>query len=453
MGHGMCLTYNKQAPLSGPNGRATSDDKAIGALAWKLLKSFDIPPHELRGLGVQIQKLEPNNATSAPEPGQARLPFQPKAISVQSVVQDEDTPEIAVQPASPPRADDPVSVGGQQEEGTVQPIRAPTTEPDLPSFSQVDMSVFQALPTQIRGELEAEYKRRSASPAVTVADAAVMAGGPTKPTASGGVATANLGRITRQLAPRAPGTTKPMISPTKNRFLSIHTTSRAGPSGVRVKSEELKQLGIDPEVFALLPIEIQREELANARALKNNRARPVKPIKPIKAPKFVPKIPRSPTTHPPRRPPPKAKFDDHPVLRLPKATPTAGDGDVKDRVWDGDEVQRLVSEWVREFEEYAPHDRDVKNLAKFLQRCIEIGGVVGMDTVTGVMTWWAIQLRRRWTGLEHVEVDEDEDLYGYPEELTTEEMNGRAWWAAYREVKDVLDRAARKRFGGSLSFI
>ena len=43
----------------------------------------------------------------------------------------------------------------------------PSYKFDLPSFSQVDMSVLEALPRELRGELENEYKRRSASPFVS----------------------------------------------------------------------------------------------------------------------------------------------------------------------------------------------------------------------------------------------------------------------------------------------
>lgn len=444
MGHGMCLTFNRQSPLAGANGRATSNDEVIGAQAWKLLKSFNIPPHELRGLGIQIQKLEPNNATAAPEPGQARLPFKPKEVPPAQDAEgiEDDVPDITIQPVSsqPQPVDEDTSNMGR-----------PPPEPDLPSFSQVDMSVFDALPTQIRGELEAEYKRRSTSPAVTGPEPHPDAGPFNKPINTNATATtANLSRITRQLAPRAPGTTKPILSPTKNRLFGIPTIPRAGPSGVRVKPEELKQLGFDPDVFASLPIDIQREELANARALKNGLLRPVKPVKPLKAQKVVPKIWRSPTTHPPRRPPPKAKFDEHPMLMTQRSAADEGE-DGKARVWEAEDVQALVGEWVREFEDYAPHNRDVDNVAKFLLRCVESGGTTGLERAVDVMRWWAVQVRRRWAASENVDVDEDEDLYGYPDELSVEEMNGRAWWSAYRQVKDILDRAVRKRFGGSLS--
>ncbi|KAI6123176.1 hypothetical protein EDD16DRAFT_1691566 [Pisolithus croceorrhizus] len=58
LGHGICETFNKQTALSDIHGQATSDSKDIGDHAWKLLKSFNFDPTELRGVGIQIQKLE-----------------------------------------------------------------------------------------------------------------------------------------------------------------------------------------------------------------------------------------------------------------------------------------------------------------------------------------------------------------------------------------------------------
>ena len=58
MGHGICDAHNKQMPLIAPGGRATSDEKVIGEHAWRMLKSFNFDPKELRGISIQIQKLE-----------------------------------------------------------------------------------------------------------------------------------------------------------------------------------------------------------------------------------------------------------------------------------------------------------------------------------------------------------------------------------------------------------
>ena len=71
----MCEAHNKQMPLIAPGGRATSDDKVIGEHAWRMLKSFNFDPKELRGVAIQIQKLEKASGPQDSDFGQALLPF------------------------------------------------------------------------------------------------------------------------------------------------------------------------------------------------------------------------------------------------------------------------------------------------------------------------------------------------------------------------------------------
>ncbi|KAI0062098.1 DNA repair protein [Artomyces pyxidatus] len=451
MGHGLCLTYSKQSPLVGPNGRATDDEKAIGVLSWKLLKSFEIPPHELRGLGIQIQKLEDATAPAA-EPGQARLPFKripspskAEASSRKTVAQTTSVapqvPKIVLQTASPGRDTDVVDVHKSV---------TPAPHLDLPSFSQVDMSVFDALPEDVRKELEAEYKRRSASPAVQIA--------PPRPPPPvlpiprirvKGVKKVNFERITRQLAPRS----KPLISPTKSRLFGGPGRTTAGPSKVHVREEELRKLDIDPTVFAELPVRVQREQLALARGLRTRPSqrptRPKKPLRPLQrlAGKWA--KPRGPHEFIPPPPPPKARFISPPVLRQP--APKGAGGTLK--FWEGADVQRLLGEWVDGFREHAPHARDVEYFGKYLVRCVETD--VGLERAVTVMRWWGVLLRRGWGVWEHevaVPESDEEDEGSQHERRVTSAVIGLAWWNAYRDIKQRMNEVARKRFGGSLSF-
>ena len=57
MGHGCCIVYTKQTSLP----RLTRDALLIGQKAWMLLKSFSFDPTDLRGVGIQITKLENDN--------------------------------------------------------------------------------------------------------------------------------------------------------------------------------------------------------------------------------------------------------------------------------------------------------------------------------------------------------------------------------------------------------
>ncbi|KAJ3911081.1 hypothetical protein F5877DRAFT_86503 [Lentinula edodes] len=153
--HGSCNAFNKQIALSEPGGRpiATSDELSIVDHAWRLLKSSDFDPKELRVLGIQIQKLEPKAASNAnshysDNQGQGMLPYLKNKFG-----RDDTT-------NSNSRSAHPVYTAGLDVSRRDEPK-------DLPSFSQVDHSTFNALPQEIKQELESEYRSRSISPFVS----------------------------------------------------------------------------------------------------------------------------------------------------------------------------------------------------------------------------------------------------------------------------------------------
>ena len=77
LGHGKCDTFNKSIVL----GVATNDKAIIGKEAISVLRSYGFSPGELRGLGVQMQKLEPlrpapATMSTAVDSSQRRLQFK-----------------------------------------------------------------------------------------------------------------------------------------------------------------------------------------------------------------------------------------------------------------------------------------------------------------------------------------------------------------------------------------
>ncbi|KAG8169802.1 hypothetical protein KVR01_000547 [Diaporthe batatas] len=71
LGHGKCDTFNKSTSF----GVATYDADKIGKEAVSILRSFKFSPGDLRGLGVQMQRLEPIKPSAAPDGSQKRLDF------------------------------------------------------------------------------------------------------------------------------------------------------------------------------------------------------------------------------------------------------------------------------------------------------------------------------------------------------------------------------------------
>ncbi|CDO71905.1 hypothetical protein BN946_scf184940.g52 [Trametes cinnabarina] len=453
LGHGLCEAHNKQTPLIAPGGRATSDEKVIGEHAWRLMKSFNFNPRDLRGIGIQIQKLEKASTVQETELGQAILPFKPLDASSRGMQETtskgstatevgdtkkgdrERAPAIAVQPPSQDDDDD--------DEVQVVEQRPPTdrvrTEHDLPSFSQLDMSVFEALPDDVRKELEAEYQRRSTTPG-SVAGPAPKAQSPSpapEPEKKSNLVVkgTNVKRITRQLAPRS----RPLISPTTKLF-----AKRVYTSSVKVTNNELRKYGIDPDVFAALPPEMQREQLAAHRApgvtLYTTERKILKPTtrhgkRSSKSPAIVFRPP----------PAPKAVYIEPPTLKQ-----QGKERGEKLYFSETDDVQRVIESWVAGFKEHPPNQRDVDYFAKFLVQCVDGGrsSDTGVERAVAVAKWWLVLLRRHFGAWENAATSDEceEQRRGH-----TAESVGRAWWKAFREVKARMDEAARRKFGGCLS--
>ncbi|KIW62888.1 hypothetical protein PV04_09780 [Phialophora macrospora] len=194
LGHGKCDTFNKSVVLK----VATNDGAVIGKEAISILRGYNFPPGELRGLGVQMQKLEPLKPSTAGTGGfvdgsQRRLQFKkPEFRAPTSPVPAE---QATVSSARTPRLTDTVDPieevptpekpkggaaipGAADAEPTLDEVDAPQkplnvsgTQFILPS--QIDPAVLAELPAEIRNQLAPKQKSildivnqsvRSASP-------------------------------------------------------------------------------------------------------------------------------------------------------------------------------------------------------------------------------------------------------------------------------------------------
>ena len=441
MGHGPCDLFNKQTSLIGPGGRPTNDDQVIGDHAWRILKSFNFDPKELRGIGIQVQKLETNSVSSNTSLGQVVLPFRAQpSINAAKGSTSKDThhkPEIVAQPPS-------------QEDIIMNDPVKPLHTFDLPSFSQVDMSVLQALPRELREELENEYRRRSTSPFVSGVLAANNAShqviaAPVQPLNNNRQSVGpsvfsqkpksetNYKRITRQLAPR-----KGAVSPTKTTLNYAWALQKKNKRTVSINEVKLKDLGLDPEVFAVLPIKVQREQLVMARLIKAKGSLPEPPAerKILKAPKA--QLPAGFVTY--RAPNPKARHVQPPFLRQRGKRKNE-----KLYFTETDDIQRIVETWLTTYKHWAPKEKDVEFLSKYLLQSVDRSKAtdVGVERAVAVMKWWLVLSRRFWPASEYLE---EEDLVS-----SQRDPVGEAWWDAFRRVKDGMDAITRKRFGGRLS--
>lgn len=172
LGHGKCDTHNKSLLL----GVATNAKEVLAKEAVAILRGFGFSPGELRGIGIQMTKLEPmKTATDGSlQSSQRKLQFKvgsaepARAARVPQVAEEDpiqDDPETPRKTKAP--SDDDHIAFGAEELNVSTPSRRPLnmlgTQFIMPS--QVDPKVLAELPEDIRSKLLRQTRQSSPTPA------------------------------------------------------------------------------------------------------------------------------------------------------------------------------------------------------------------------------------------------------------------------------------------------
>lgn len=184
LGHGKCDTFNKSVSF----GVATNNGEVIGKEAVAILRSYKFSPGDLRGLGIQMTKLEPLKPSAAQQGSQKKLSFGAAAISSAKKRKAEaidDEPQSPAEHRSFTERDerDPISAdpltprkpkvhpalhlarAGEADEKAKTPLNVKGTQFLMPS--QLDPAVLAELPEDIRttivNQMKAQPSRRTDS--------------------------------------------------------------------------------------------------------------------------------------------------------------------------------------------------------------------------------------------------------------------------------------------------
>lgn len=409
LGHGKCDTYNKSMQL----GVATNEASIISKEAIAMMKSFNISPGELRGIGVQMQKLDPlkSGPDGVADGSQRRLPFktgQPSKPAAPAIVEEkpvEDAiqddpktpqkqriadlnhPSVNIKPinASTPtkrqlntlgtqfvlptqvdpsvlaelpediraklakhvKSTGPADLVQPAELNSKPPLRAHSPAIALPTQSQLDPSILNALPEDVRAEVLGFYKgsRKQGGQALL----------PQSP------------RKTRTLPPikqpvrrkRGGGlfsgrarNTSDISTLTQANFVARPASKHLQDEGATTTDTEGEREELDPEFLAALPQDIRAEVLDQQRQTRLQRTGGIdlsmhqKP----KARKKKPPDDEGPLDRllqlPPR--PPKPTFTMKKLSELP-------------------DLRKAIRAWHQEFSDEGPYDEDVQALVKYLR--------------------------------------------------------------------------------------
>lgn len=402
LGHGKCDTFNKSLIL----GVATNDQSILGREASSILKGFGFSPGELRGLGVQMTKLEPvkGGIDSPQDSSQKQLQFKASAIPKRSLERGDNAGEeiesprkskdppphpaaaFARETTSSAQARNPLNTLGTQFaipsqidpdvlselpfdiRSKVLPKRLPSSiknvrerspsersrsttpavpAPPLPSHSQIDPETLDALPEDMRTEILAYYAR-SPQKARTQA---VLPQSPRKDRAI--KLPQKLTTPTKRrggLLSRGKNNASTFSTLTQSNFVANARASSSKQDGLN--DENLVE-EIPVDVLSALPEDIRLEVLAQQRRDRLQKKGGIDFTASKKS--------RPPTKHPPLAPgqrtldlpsrPSKPSFTARKFTKL-------------------DDLRGAMNAWFGEFKDEGPYAEDVNALVKYLQTVI-----------------------------------------------------------------------------------
>ncbi|KAJ4163834.1 hypothetical protein LMH87_005538 [Akanthomyces muscarius] len=455
LGHGKCDTFNKSVPF----GVGTHNAEVIAKEAIAVLRSYRFSPGDLRGLGVQMTKLEPiKQGIAACDGSQKRLEFttfvnlgSAKKKSESKPTDDADShkrPKFMERSGSldDPIADDPltprkpkvhlaVALAKAREDDTKAktPLNIGGTQFLIPS--NIDPAVVAELPSDIRSKLLAQKSRsstpsadlqpksRSESPAVadflpSQVDAEVFNALPEDMKAE----------VLAQYGRKPPARVSPKKNAQGQRNPST-PTKRGGTKGMMGKAQRERDAragvvqtnfvtaqpigdgftddleDLDPEFLAELPEDVRKEVLADHRRQKLAQRSGLDA--PARRPAHAEAAGNGLLPGRQRRiefpaPPPKVNFSSSGVSSMA-------------------EMKDLLDAWHTETRRDGPHRGDVDVFEKYIARVV--GEERDMEKATTLVKWLDVL------------VEQDGDGGG-----------GRdAWRKTVEGVKTALQEALKKR--------
>ncbi|KAH0491374.1 hypothetical protein TgHK011_002808 [Trichoderma gracile] len=403
LGHGNCDSFNKSAAF----GVATHDYQTIGKEAVSILRSFKFSPGDLRGIGVQMTKLEPVKLNAfAMDGSQRRIAFAPfveqqpqkpqsRAVSAEVIQQpDNANNEQTDGSEHKSRADEPVTPqkpkpahdfnapgsGGSRSAHTQRKVSG--TQFLLPSSP--DPAVLAELPQDIRAKLMAQRpkgaaselqkkapKSRSQSPIgadllssqvdLEVFNAlpddmkaevlALYGRKPTEPLPQPSPRKPETARSRRPATPTKPSTSRGIfgkMSRQRDAQAGVIQTNFRMPAAAEARPEGVEEL--DPEFLAELPEDVRKEVIADHRRR-------------VLALQSGLEVPVTRSHHETNVLPGGQKTIEFPIL--PPVIAFSGS------VTSASEVKDMIDAWHAQTRKAGPHKRDVDVLERYLVKVIK----------------------------------------------------------------------------------
>lgn len=244
MGHGICDNFSKSSVLA----QATDDHVVIGKTCIELLRQFQFPSQELRGVGMQATRLMSNAPHRNQQSGQLFKAWL------------NDTTQLSTTTASSGTA---LAMAGEASDGddtSTLYIKPKSSEFAVTSFSQINKEVLDELPESLQREIVASYGKGGQSTGTCQVQSKRQASGKA--------------RLRRKPPARN------IFSSKSNNQLARHVYSSNGRDASKGDAlDDIRMSQVDSEVYHSLPYTLQRE--IDRHAIKR---RPTSTVAPLSRP-------------------------------------------------------------------------------------------------------------------------------------------------------------------------
>lgn len=426
-----------------------------------------LDPVELRGVGIQITKLDGEAKSNEREAGQGLLAFGKSKTEVSRqatpVIQEvderpskaEEAPlaeeAVIAIPSSPYSATHTSPSRTRSPSGSppsIQVVNATAGPSRIPTSSDgIDPEFLAALPPELRQEVKRDFVRaRTASERPE--SAPPTDDSPTKPKGKHAAA-----HITKQLRPQR----KTHLTAAAVAELPLYGAWSAAASKGKEREEadddlekigiyfvsELRDLGIDPLFLADLPPEMQKEVVDQERQRKRQRQMLHRPadtsrIRAREREKGKNRVSASVSpgrfsrggSNPPKQQP---QVQIGPTISRPP----------KPKLFNAStlpEVMDIVSRWIESRRGSGPAAKDADKVRAYLVKCMSQDyGLAGVEMAVEVLKFMRVVIEEKWEeGLVDNEFAVGDDLAG------------REWWETWRGFRAEVDRLSVERLGAGL---
>lgn len=479
LGHGWCETFNKSAPVFNKGGSATDDPAVLGTEAVKLLRAMRLDPVELRGVGIQITKLDGEAKVAEREVGQGTLSFAKKRTASEAVALERQASEGSPKPASkveigrttphaviptgthpvestispPPRSVSPLSASPEPEAVPRPPIQrnasaGPSRAGPSASSEGIDPEFLAALPPDLRHEVKRDFSRTRATsekPNTTKAPAEAVSLPSTTVSPARAQGKHAAAHITKQLRPKL----KTQLKATAVADLPLYGAWTKANDKDKDKEvmdltmepienemigayqiSELVDLGVDPGVFSELPEDLQKEVVKEERAKARKRKILHRPADTSMSRGTGRDAVRTASISPSRsaRAGSAVPAQSHLAITRPSKPTLLKATSLPD-------VLDTVTRWIESRGGAGPAARDANKVRAYLVKCMAPeAGMGGPENAVEVLRWMRSLLRDMWD----------------PSGIDRDAGAGKEWWETWAGFRDQVDRISRERFGAGI---